>query len=144
MKTPGDIKVLFVVGFGPIVRDGETSQKLYRETLQLPLQTQEEHPGYWHTSELAGVKYFALWPLSHAAQNCFGRESWPEEIPVPQAWLEFEVENVEQATAQLQSQGYRLLVNNRKEPWGQTVTRFLGPEGLLIGVTYTPWARTGK
>jgi len=142
MKTPGDIKVLFVVGFGPIVRDGEESRKLYQETLGLPLQTQPENPGYWHTGELGGVKYFALWPLSQAAQNCFGKESWPAEIPVPQAWIEFEVESVEQATAQLQARGYQLLVNNRKEPWGQTVTRFLGPEGLLVGVTFTPWVRT--
>jgi catechol 2,3-dioxygenase-like lactoylglutathione lyase family enzyme len=144
MKTPGDIKVLFVAGFGPIVRDAEASRKLYGETLRLPLQEQKENPGYWHTGDLEGVKHFALWPLSHAAQNCFGRESWPEEVPVPQAWLEFEVENIEQATAQLQSQGYRLLVTARKEPWGQTVTRFLGPEGLLVGVTHTPWMRTEK
>ncbi len=97
MKMPGNIKVLFVVGFGPIVRDDEASRKLYHETLQLPLQEQKEHPGYLHTGDLGGVKYFALWPLSLAAQNCFGRESWPEEVLVPQAWLEFEVEDVEQA-----------------------------------------------
>ena len=26
-------------------------------------------------------------------------------------------------------------------PWGQTVTRLLSPEGLLTGVTFTPWLR---
>jgi len=25
------------------------------------------------------------------------------------------------------------------EPWGQTTSHFLSPEGLLLGVTYTPW-----
>jgi len=142
MKTPGDIKVLFVAGFGPIVRDSEASRKLYQEALQIPFH--EEDGGYLHTGDLDGVKHFALWQLTQAAQSCFGKDSWPDEVPVPQAWLEFEVENIEQATAQLQSQGYRLLVTARKEPWGQTVTRFLGPEGLLVGVTHTPWMRTGK
>jgi catechol 2,3-dioxygenase-like lactoylglutathione lyase family enzyme len=142
MKTPEDIKVLFVAGFGPIVRDSDASRKLYRETLGISFH--EEDGGYLHTGDLEGVKHFALWPLSHAAQNCFSKESWPEGVPVPQAWVEFEVENVEQATAQLQSQGYRLLVTARKEPWGQTVTRFLGPEGLLVGVTCTPWMRTDR
>jgi hypothetical protein len=39
--------------------------------------------------------------------------------------------------------GYRLLVSAKREPWGQTVTRFLGPEGLLVGVTHTPSMRGG-
>jgi hypothetical protein len=34
-----------------------------------------------------------------------------------------------------------MLVKNRKEPWGQVVSRFLSPEGLLVGVTFTPWMR---
>jgi hypothetical protein len=32
-------------------------------------------------------------------------------------------------------------VDNRTEPWGQTVSRLLSPEGLLIGITFTPWMR---
>jgi len=39
------------------------------------------------------------------------------------------------------SRGYLLLVAARKEPWGQVVTRFQEPEGLLVGVTHTPWMR---
>jgi hypothetical protein len=27
-------------------------------------------------------------------------------------------------------------------PWGQIVTRLLGPEGLLVGITHTPSMRT--
>ncbi|MGF6303006.1 hypothetical protein OKW43_005763 [Paraburkholderia sp. WC7.3g] len=33
-------------------------------------------------------KSFALSPLSQAAQSCFGKDVWPDDIPVPQAWLE--------------------------------------------------------
>jgi uncharacterized glyoxalase superfamily protein PhnB len=60
---------------------------------------------------------------------------------VPQAWIEFDVANIEQATAELKSQGYQLLVATQTEPWGQVVTRLLGPEGLLVGITHTPEMR---
>jgi len=87
------------------------------------------------------VRYFALWPLSQAARSCFGSDEWPKDLPIPQAWMEMDVENVEEATAELLERGYKLLMASRKEPWGQIVTRFLGPEGLLLAVTYTPWMR---
>ena len=32
-----------------------------------------------------------------------------------------------------------LLVPAKVEPWGQTVSRLLSPEGLLVGVVFTPW-----
>lgn len=54
------------------------------------------------------------------------------------------MENVENATADLESRGYRMLVRNKTEPWGQTVSRFLSPEGLLVGITFTPALREQK
>jgi hypothetical protein len=90
------------------------------------------------------VNHFALWPLSHAAQSCFGVDTWPEDVPVPQAWIEFDVEDVENATNELKAQGYQLLVDARTEPWEQVVTRLLGSDGLLIGITYTLWMRDGS
>ena len=66
------MKVLFVAGFGPIVRD------------------------YVASDDLPGVKHVGLWTLAEAA-----------------------------------------------EEWGQTVARLLSPEGLLVGVTVTPWMREG-
>ena len=139
MEEIGNIKVLFILGFGPIVRDGAASRKLYRQTLGISFK--EEKGGYLHTEALKGANSFALWPLSEAAQSCYGQNSWPDDVPVPQAWLEFDVDNVEAATAELESRGYTMLVKNKKEPWGQTVSRFLGPEGLLVGVTFTPAMR---
>ena len=59
-------------------------------------------------------------------------------------WLEFDVDHVEKATAMLESSGYRMLVNNKKELWGQIVSRFLSPEGPLVGITYTPFFRKPK
>jgi hypothetical protein len=29
--------------------------------------------------------------------------------------------------------------HSKTEPWGQTIARLLGPEGLLIGICHTPW-----
>jgi hypothetical protein len=37
-----------------------------------------------------------------------------------------------------------MLVKNKKEPWGQTVSRLLGPDGWLVGITRTPSLRDGK
>ncbi|PTY03857.1 glyoxalase [Opitutaceae bacterium EW11] len=133
------ISVLFIAGFGPVVRDAAASRKLYREVLGIRFK--KETGNYLHTEAVDGAKTFALWPLAQAAQSCFGRRSWPKDVPVPQAWLEFDVENVERATATLEARGYRLLVKNRHEPWGQTVSRFLSPEGLLVGVAFTPALR---
>lgn len=141
MRDTGALRILFIAGFGPIVRDLATSRKLYGE--DLGIQFMEEAGGYLHTEALQGAKTFALWPLSQAAQSCFGKPSWPDEIPVPQAWLEFEVDNVEKATAALEQRGYRVLVRSKKEPWGQTVSRFMSPEGLLTAVTLTPSMRKG-
>lgn len=137
-----DIDILFVAGFGPIVADRKASRELYERTLGIAFQ--EEAGGYLHTERLEGVKTFALWPLSQAARSCFGKDDWPADVPTPQAWLELDVDDVEKATAALEARGHRLLVKAKKEPWGQTVTRFLSPEGLLVGVTLTPSLRKKK
>jgi catechol 2,3-dioxygenase-like lactoylglutathione lyase family enzyme len=139
MEKPKNLEILFIAGFGPIVPDRSASRTLYEGALGIRFK--EEDGGYLHTESLEGAKTFALWPLSQAAQACFGTESWPSDIPPPQAWLELDVEDVEQATAALEQQGYRMLVKNKKEPWGQTVSRFLSPEGLLIGISFTPLFR---
>jgi catechol 2,3-dioxygenase-like lactoylglutathione lyase family enzyme len=138
-----DIDVLFVAGFGPITRSTADGEAFYVTALGLPLKPMPGNESYWLTEPdaLGGVKHFALWPLEQAAVSCFGEPRWPETIPVPQAWIEFEVRDIAQATARLKANGYRLLVDNREEPWGQTVTRLLSPEGLLAGVTVTPWLR---
>ena len=136
------IKILFIAGFGPIVPKPADSRTLYSDVLGIRFK--EESGEYLHTEALKGAKTFALWPLSQAAQSCFGKDSWPDDIPTPHAWLEFDVDSVEKATAHLESHGYRLLIKNKKEPWGQTVSRFLSPEGLLVGVTFTPGMREEK
>ena len=133
------MKVLFVAGFGPIAPDLPAARRFYSDVLDLPLTEEDE---YLHTEDLEGVKGFGVWPLWQAAESCFGQREWPSDIPTPQGWLEFDVEDIEAATKELEERGYRVLVANRKEPWGQIVSRVLGPEGLLIGVTVTPSFRS--
>lgn len=113
----------------------------WRDVLDLPLTPMEGNPDYLVAKKMEGVKHFAVWPLSQAAQSCFGVDSWPADVPTPQCWLEIDVEDMARATSLLKERGCRLLVENRKEPWGQRVTRLLAPEGTLVGITETPWLR---
>lgn len=134
------MKVSFVAGFGPIVRDAGESHAFWGERLGIGLT--EAAPDYWTNDDLDGVKAFALWPLAQAAQSTFGTDAWPDDVPVPQAWLELDVESpqaVGEAVAELEAAGYRVLRGAGEEPWGQTTSRLQSPEGLLVGITYTPW-----
>ncbi len=133
------MKPSFVAGFGPIVRDVEGSRAFWGGAMGITFE--ELAPNYWTTEKLDGVKVFALWPLSQAAEACFGSPMWPDEIPAPQAWIEIDVaspEAVNAAVAELEAAGQRMLHGVRVEPWGQTTAHLLSPEGLLAGVTYTP------
>jgi catechol 2,3-dioxygenase-like lactoylglutathione lyase family enzyme len=132
------MKVLFISGFAAITPDPEASARFYVDTLGLPLTNDD---GYRHSNEVDGVKHFGVWPLSMAAQSCFGVEVWPSEVPAPMATIEFDVDDVAAAAAEMELAGYRLLHSPRTEPWGQTVARLLSPEGLLIGLSYAPWFR---
>src|SRR2546421_6635681 len=133
------MKVLFIAGFGPITAEVSESRRLYEKALGIQFKVEDGE--YLHTEEVKGANAFALWPLSQAAESCFGADAWPSDVIRPQAWLEFDVDDVGEATRELEEAGYKLLVRNRKDPWGQVVTRLISPEGLLVGVTETPWMR---
>jgi catechol 2,3-dioxygenase-like lactoylglutathione lyase family enzyme len=125
-----------------IAPDPIDSRKLYVEALGLPLQG--EGDGYHHSEQIAGCKSFGIWPLSQAAQACFGSDQWPAERQVPQVSIEFDVANaaaVVPAARELEQAGYELLHGAREEPWGQTVARLQAPEGAIVGISYTPVLR---
>jgi len=136
------MRILFIAGFGPIATDVGRSRRLYEQALGIAFKVEEGD--YLHTEDVAGAKTFAVWPLAQAAESCFGTDQWPADIPVPQAWLEFDVDDIETATRELEERGFSLLVRTRTEPWGQIVSRLLSPEGLLVGITVTPWMRDQK
>jgi len=133
------MKILFVSSCSPIVADPVAAQKLFRDGLGVPFEHAVE--SYVYTEQLPGMKHFGLWPLSEAAQACFGTASWPADVRVPQASIEFEVDDVAAAAAELVAKGHVLLHAARTEPWGQTVARVLSPDGLVVGVSHAPWLR---
>lgn len=134
------MKVSFVAGFGPIVRDVEASHRFWSDALGIEMA--ELSPGYFATDDVDGVKHFGLWPLSEAAQNTFGSPEWPSDIPVPTSGIEFDVDSPEavaDAVDELTGKGYRVLRGARLEEWQQTTARLLSPEGMLVGISFTPW-----
>jgi catechol 2,3-dioxygenase-like lactoylglutathione lyase family enzyme len=130
------MEIQFVTSVAPIVRDAETARSFYVDALGLSFEGEAGDYRYTHTLE--GTKHFGLWPLSEAANACFGSSEWPAEIPVPQASIEFEVADVAAAAAELADKGHRLIHQAHTEPWGQITARLLSPDGLLIAVCYTP------
>jgi catechol 2,3-dioxygenase-like lactoylglutathione lyase family enzyme len=131
--------ILFIASVAVITPDPGRSRDLYVDTLGLAL---EGEPGdYLHSEHIGGAKHFGIWPLSQAAEACFGTAEWPVDHPVPQASVEFEVANaaaVADAARELEAKGHRLLHASRTEPWGQTVARLLSPEDLVVGISYAP------
>jgi catechol 2,3-dioxygenase-like lactoylglutathione lyase family enzyme len=131
------MRVLFIAGFAPIVRDAGAARAFYSGALGLNFEGGQGD--YVFTDKLGGAKHFGLWPLTEAAQACFGKPEWPADVPAPQATIEFEVDDVAAAADELAQRGYRLVHPARTEPWKQIVARLLTPDGLLIGVCHTPW-----
>jgi hypothetical protein len=130
------MKVIGISGFGPVIQNSQTDEKLYLDDLGIPFE--EVYGDYRFTEHLAGARHFSLMPLARLAASLFGDPAWPQELTVPQAWLEFEVDDIEAATRELEDRGYDLLVRAREEPWGQVLTRFLAPGGLMVGVVRNP------
>ena len=137
------MKIVSIAGFAVIAKDPGRSKTLYRDTLKLPL---EEQNDYLHVDRFEGVKHFGVWPLTLAAQSCFGRAEWPADLPVPQATIEFEladIEAVHAAVDEMKRKGQRFVHEARLEPWGQTIARFMSPEELLVGLSFAPWLHDG-
>ena len=133
------MKPSFVAGFGPIVGDPEESRAWWQA---LGIELEEIGTDYYGTDDLDGVRAFALWPLSQAAENTFGTAKWPSDVPIPRAWVELDVDSaaaVVEAEAELRAAGHRVLRATREEEWKQVTCRLLSPEGLLVGIAFTPW-----
>jgi catechol 2,3-dioxygenase-like lactoylglutathione lyase family enzyme len=135
------VRVLFIASFAVITDRPEASRDLYLTALGLPLD-HADGDDYWHSEGIDGSKHFGVWPLAQAAQACFGTPQWPSDRPVPQASVEFEVEDaasVDTAAGELEQQGHPLLHPARTEPWGQTVASLISPENVIVGISYAPW-----
>jgi hypothetical protein len=131
--------VLFVASMAVVTADPPQSRKLFRDAIGLPLEG--EGDGYYCSQNISGSNHFGVWPLSEAAEACFGTPEWPAGRVIPQASIEFEVKDAEAVTAageELGRAGYELLHPARTEPCGQTVARLLTEDGLIVGISYAP------
>ena len=139
------MNVLFIASVAVVVADPPQSRKLFIDALGLPLEGAGD--GYYSSENVPGSKHFGVWPLTEAAQACFGTPQWPADRVVPQASIEFEVADVDAVAAagdELQRAGFEFLHPARTEPWGQTVTRLLTGDGLIVGISYTPLFHDGE
>jgi catechol 2,3-dioxygenase-like lactoylglutathione lyase family enzyme len=133
------VNIEFLSTVAVIAPDPAQSRRLYVDALGLPLEGQGD--GYQHSEQIDGCKSFGIWPLSQAAEACFGTPDWPAERPVPQVSIEFDVEDaaaVARAVDELEQAGYELLHPPRGEPWGQTVARLQSSEGAIVGISHIP------
>lgn len=133
------MKIVGIAGFAVIAKDLAPSQALYRDLLRLPLEAKDD---YLSVDGFEGSKHFGVWSLTMAAQSCFGLDDWPSDYAEPQATIEFELgsaDAVPAAVEELKASGIRFVHEARMEPWGQTVARFMSPEGLLVGLSFAPW-----
>jgi catechol 2,3-dioxygenase-like lactoylglutathione lyase family enzyme len=131
--------VQFITSVAVVTADPPQSRRLFMDALGLPLEGDGD--GYYSSGSIAGSRHFGVWPLTEAAQACFGTPDWPAGRAVPQASIEFEVADaaaVTAAGAELEGAGYELLHPARTEPWGQTVARLLTSDGLIVGISYAP------
>jgi len=139
------MNILFVASVAVVAADPPQSRKLFMNALGLPLEG--EGDGYYSSGSIPGSKHFGVWPLSQAAEACFGTPEWPAGRVVPQASIEFEVEDADAVAAagrELERAGYELLHPARTEPWGQTVARLLTEDGLIVGISYAPALHDGE
>jgi catechol 2,3-dioxygenase-like lactoylglutathione lyase family enzyme len=139
------MNVLFIASVAVVAADPPKSRELYVDALGLPLEA-GEGDDYFHSERIGGSKHFGVWPLTQAAQACFGKDEWPAERAVPQVSIEFEVDDaaaVASAAEELRKRGFDMLHDAREEPWGQTVARLLSNEGSIVGISYAPWLHTG-
>jgi hypothetical protein len=139
------VKIEFLSTAAVIAPDPSASRQLYAGALGLPLEGRGS--GYHRSERIAGCKSFGIWPLSQAAEACFGTPAWPAERPVPQVSIEFDVGEasaVGPAAQELEQAGYALLHPARVEPWGQTVARLQSSEGAIVGISYIPMFHDGN
>ncbi len=133
------MNIEFLSTVAVIAPDPPRSRELYADAIGLPLHGNAGD--YQHSEQIGGCKSFGIWPLSQAAEACFGTTGWPADRPVPQVSIEFDVRNaaaVLPAAQELEQAGFALLHPARTEIWGQTVARLQSPEGAIIGISYAP------
>lgn len=126
-----------VAGIAEIVENIDEAVTFYRDVLGLEV---EGHNDRYAVVSIPGVIHFGLWSRSAAAEATFGDPAAIDRIPLGFT-LGLEVDSVKDASEGLVSKGAKLAQSPKKEPWGQTTSRFFSPSGVLCEFSETPNAR---
>ena len=70
------MRIEFLSSVAVIAPEPSASRELYVGALGLPLASGADEE-YHHSEQIGGCKHFAVWPLSQAAEACFGSRQWP-------------------------------------------------------------------
>ena len=138
------LKIDCIAGYATITREPAASASLFRDVLGLPLEGDED---YIYMQDFPVAGHFGVWSLAMAARSCFGKDEWPSGIPAPTSTVEFELQDeqaLKDAVCYMKGKGYSFIHEARTEPWGQSVARFMSPEGVLVGLSYAPWLHEEK
>jgi len=127
-----------VAGIAEIVADWPAAVSFYRDTLGLEIKEQME--GAYAVVSVPGVLHFGVWNRADAAESVFGSREAIDRVPLGFT-LEFEVDDVDAAAAQLAANGCQLVTPPKTEPWGQKSCRMVAVGGGLLGFAETPWGR---
>ncbi|MBL8957664.1 MAG: glyoxalase [Myxococcaceae bacterium] len=136
------MEIVHISGMALITTDGRKTRDLLTKVIGLDLKPPSPEDEYVFSDTIPGSRHFGVWPLSQAAQACFGTAEWPKDRRVPQLTLELEVKSpaaVTDAEQELRAKGHELIHATRTEPWGQTVCRLLTAEGVILGISFAPW-----
>tara|TARA_B100000965_G_C19468066_1_gene702811 strand:+ start:258 stop:614 length:357 start_codon:yes stop_codon:yes gene_type:complete len=113
------MEIKCIAGFASITKDSAASASLYEGARGLPLEKMDD---YRFMDTFPGAHHFGVWPLSMAAQYCFGQEEWPDHVPEPTATIEFELADaaaVDAALKEMKERGQEFVHETRTEPGGK-------------------------
>jgi hypothetical protein len=64
------MNILFIASVAVVTADPPQSRKLFIDAIRRPLDGEGE--GHYSSGSIPGSKHFGVWPLTQAAEACFG------------------------------------------------------------------------
>jgi len=127
-----------LAGLAEIVEDVDAAVDFYTGVLGLELEKRMNQD--YAILKAPGVLHFGVWSREAAAEATFGSRDATDRVALGFT-IEFEMNDIDTASQQLDKTQPGLVHPVRTEPWGQKVSRMLSPSGAVIGFAQTPWAR---
>ena len=127
-----------LAGIAEIVENVSEALTFYCDTLGL--EVKEKLGDDYAVVVVPGILHFGIWSRAHAAECTFGSRDLADQVPLGLT-LEFEVDNVADASNTISTKGSKIVQGPREEAWGQKSCRMFTPAGSLLGFAESPSAR---